>query len=110
VDPVPDASVFAGAALPAGAAFLAIAFLASTFLATAFFATVPLISVRVVVAMSADHLGHKYLGGHAMTASTNLFKSATSANKNKNRTIETTSDLCFVKLMFDGPFLFLRRS
>jgi hypothetical protein len=63
---------------------------------------------RVVVAMSADHLGHKYLGGHAMTASTNLFKSATSANK--NRAIETTSDLCSVELMFDGAFLFLRRS
>jgi hypothetical protein len=65
---------------------------------------------KVVVAMSADHLGHKYLGGHAMTASTNLFKSATSANKNKNRAIETTSDLCSVELMFDGAFHFLRRS
>jgi hypothetical protein len=41
-----------------------------------------------------------------MTASTSLFKSAISANKNKNRTIETTSDLCSVEPMFDGAFLF----
>jgi hypothetical protein len=56
--------------------------------------------------MSADHLGPKYLDGHAMTASANLFKSAIGANKNKNRTIEIASDLCSVEPMFDGAFLF----